>query len=53
MANEGLREIELFALPWWLIGLALLFGLLLSVLAGIYPAARAAHVDPMQALRVE
>jgi putative ABC transport system permease protein len=53
MVDQGVAEIELFALPWWLIGLALLFGLVISVLAGAYPAARAARVDPMEALRVE
>ena len=42
-----------FAMPIWLIGLALGFGILVSVLAGVYPAARAACVDPVEAFRAE
>ena len=53
MAREGIDEIELFALPWWLILIALGFGLVVSVAAGAWPSARAAGVDPIEALRVE
>lgn len=51
MAKQGLPAMELFATPWWLIGGALAFGLLVSLLAGLLPAARAARVDPVEALR--
>jgi len=44
---------DLFALPLWLIGIALLVGIGVAVAAGLYPAARAARVDPVEALRGE
>ncbi|UCC44957.1 MAG: ABC transporter permease, partial [Candidatus Zixiibacteriota bacterium] len=53
MTSKGIDPIDFFTLPWWLIGVALLFGLVVSVAAGAYPAARASRVDPMEALRVE
>jgi len=51
MAREGLDSIELFALPLWLIATAFFFGLIVSILAGSYPARRAARIDPVAALR--
>lgn len=37
--------------PMWLVTLALIFSVMVSLFAGLYPASRAARLDPVQALR--
>lgn len=48
---EGFAAVNLFHLPLWLIAGAVGFAILVSLVAGVYPAGRAARVDPVQALR--
>jgi len=51
MLKQGAPKVDFFYLPLWLIILALCFGTLVALAAGLYPAARAAKVDPVQSLR--
>jgi len=53
LQRQNLNPIELSAVPWWLVILALLFALLVSLGAGLYPASRAAKLNPVDALRYE
>ena len=53
MERQHLPPFDPFALPVWLILLTLTFGIGVATLAGLYPAARAARVDPVEALRGE
>jgi putative ABC transport system permease protein len=44
---------HIWSVPWWLVGGAILFAVVVSLLSGLYPAGRAARLDPVQALRYE
>lgn len=51
MVRQGIPHIDCFSFPWWLCLGSIAFSILVSLSAGIYPAIRAAKVDPVVALR--
>ncbi len=51
--RRALPSVNVSAVPWWLALGAIAFAIGVSLVAGIYPAARAARLNPVEALRYE
>jgi putative ABC transport system permease protein len=53
LKRQGVIPPNIWSVPWWLVLGAIGFALAVSLASGIYPASRAARLDPVEALRYE
>jgi putative ABC transport system permease protein len=53
LRRQALPPESFWSVPWWLVGAAIVFAFIVSLVSGLYPAGRAARLDPVQALRYE
>jgi putative ABC transport system permease protein len=53
LRRQDLPAENLWSVPWWLVVGAIVFAVVVSMISGLYPAARAARLDPVKALRYE
>jgi putative ABC transport system permease protein len=53
LKSQSFPPEHFWAVPWWLVALAIAFSFFVSLVSGLYPAGRAAKLDPVQALRYE
>ena len=51
--RQNLPGVKISYIPWWLALGAIIFAILVSLVAGLYPASRAARLNPVDALRYE
>ncbi len=51
--KQNLPGVKISYVPWWLALGAIVFAIIVSLVAGLYPAARAARLNPVEALRYE
>ena len=51
--RQNLPGVKISYVPWWLALGAIGFAIVVSLIAGLYPAARAARLNPVEALRYE
>jgi putative ABC transport system permease protein len=53
LKHQALPPEHFWSVPWWLVAGAIVFAFIVSLVSGLYPAGRAARLDPVQALRYE
>jgi putative ABC transport system permease protein len=53
LKRQGMNPPNIWSVPWWLVLGAIAFAVVISLASGIYPASRAARLDPVEALRYE
>ncbi len=53
LQRQHFPPVQIWSVPLWLVLGAIGFSIAVSLLSGLYPAARAARLDPVQALRYE
>ena len=53
LKRQNLPTTDIFSIPWWLVIGAIAFAVIVSLAAGLYPASRAARLNPVEALRYE